>query len=72
MTTNENLRTMRRALGYSLRYVAARTGVAKSTISNIEIGKMDCGHRKIERLQAFYQAELAKRQQEGQFNNEIH
>ena len=51
MNINESLKNARRQLGYSLRYVARHADVAKSTIANIEAGKIDCGYKKIERLQ---------------------
>lgn len=61
MTINEKLKEMRCVLGYPLRYVALHARVAKSTISNIELGKVDCGYKKIQRLQNYYESELAKR-----------
>ena len=58
MNINESLKNTRRQLGYSLRYVARHADVAKSTIANIEAGKIDCGYKKIERLKAYYDKEL--------------
>ena len=58
MTINEALKNARHQLGYSLRYVARHADVAKSTIANIEAGKIDCGYKKIERLQEYYDKEL--------------
>lgn len=61
MTINEKLKNARNQLGYTLRYVSSQTGVTKSTIFNIETGKCDCGYKKIECLQAFYDKELEEK-----------
>lgn len=68
MTINEALKNARRQLGYSLRYVAQHADVAKSTIANIEAGKIDCGYKKLERLQKYYDKELQAKEIEHENN----
>ena len=68
MNINESLKNARRQLGYSLRYVARHADVTKSTIANIEAGKIDCGYKKIERLQEYYDKELQRKEHEHESN----
>lgn len=61
MNLNLTLRSMRQQLRLSLRNVEAHTSIARSTISDMELGKTDCGFKKMAVLKAFYEAELQKR-----------
>lgn len=56
------LKQMRQQLKLTLRGAAKLSGVAKSTINNIELGKVDCGYKKLEKLQASYKEELTKQE----------
>lgn len=56
------LKNMRKELGLSLRQVARATGINHNTVLRAENDSVDVGHRKVRALQSFYEAELAKRE----------
>ena len=56
------LKSDRLKLGLSLRQVAKATGINHNTVLRAENDIVDVGYRKIRALQSFYEAELAKRE----------
>ena len=64
--TTLDLRSMRRKLHLTLRQASNKIGdIAYSTIWSAENGCHEIGSKKLERIVAFYTAELAKLESEG-------
>ena len=56
------LKSNRLKLGLSLRQVAKATGINHNTVLRAENDSVDVGYRKVSKIKAFYDAELAKRE----------